>query len=265
MIGVHQRGRLGNQLFQYAFGHAVSRQLGCSFFMNRMPALRYFQASNTPLRNDLRRIWFDCQSYFCPQHVLLWEEHGRGPENIATQLRDDCYYYGYFQSERYFKPFEVEIRKEFRVRPKYHQLFQAEYGELFAKNRVVAVHVRRTDYVHLGLTLPLSYYEQCLKRVEGLEQALVIFVTDDPNVTQQLFSDYKGRYICVSNSEIVDFQILMNADCLIIANSSFSWWAAYLNANPHKIVYAPKYWFGFKERIENPKSIQVPEWQWVEF
>ena len=65
------------------------------------------------------------------------------------------------------------------------------------------------------------------------------------------------------NSEIIDFQLIMNADIAIIANSSFSWWAAYLNAKEHKIVYAPKYWLGFKVDKEIPEKIMSVNWNWI--
>lgn len=91
----------------------------------------------------------------------------------------------------------------------------------------------------------------------------IIIVTDDVTLAQEKFATLINATF-ISDSEINDFQLLLHADKLIISNSSFAWWGAYLNCKNAE-VFAPKYWLGFHEQIENPYGIMSVNWNWLEF
>ena len=140
------------------------------------------------------------------------------------------------------------------------------------KNKpTVVLHIRRTDYLKYGdenlggedLTLPLTYYNLCLKKINKLDNYNIVFVTDDPSFVKSNFY-HLNPIISSSESSIIDFQILMKADIVIVANSSFSWWGAYLNTKAKK-VFAPKFWSGFKIRKEYPANIIPAHWESIEF
>ncbi|MFT5984151.1 MAG: hypothetical protein ACI9RM_002611, partial [Ulvibacter sp.] len=141
----------------------------------------------------------------------------------------------YFQSNLFFKDCVEVIKKEFTLAKKYVDEFNDIYKEVLEKNKIVVIHMRLTDYINNGWDLPISYYKSCLDRISNLEEYKVFVVSDDIDLAKKKI-DYKGALHFQENSEIIDFQLLQHADIAIIPNSSFSWWAAYLNNKPNKVV-----------------------------
>ena len=148
------------------------------------------------------------------------------------------------------------------IRPEY----KVKIADFTGNNKPnIVVHVRRTDYVtfggpHVGginLTLPLSYYQDALKQLP-CEECNVLFLSDDIDFVKQHFQFENAIYV-QGNSEIGDFQLIMQADYLVLANSSFSWWGAYLNTVVKKVI-APKYWLGIKINKEYPAGIVNSDW-----
>ncbi len=99
--------------------------------------------------------------------------------------------------------------------------------------------------------------------IPDLDDYAIVIVTDDKENIKNKLTSVKNKII-VSDNEIVDFQILMHADKLIISNSSFAWWAAFLNKKNAK-VFAPQYWIGFKVKKEYPSGIIPPQFTRVSF
>ena len=128
----------------------------------------------------------------------------------------------------------------------------------------MAIHFRFGDYLTYGnetlggtnIVLPEQYYLNAINHIKNISEYKVVVVTDDVDNFGERLSIIKDKII-VSESEIMDFQILLNADLLIISNSTFSWWAAYLNKKQPK-VFAPEFWMGFKVKKEFPFAI-VPD------
>ena len=106
------------------------------------------------------------------------------------------------------------------------------------------------------MSLPESFYLNALQEVKNLDDYKILLVTDDIENAATRLPGIKNKLI-ISDSEIMDFQLLMHADKLIISNSSFSWWAAYLNKK-HAEVFAPENWLGFKLNAEMPSNV-MPE------
>jgi hypothetical protein len=188
----------------------------------------------------------------------------------SDNYENNCIYNGYFQSEEYFKNIREDILRIYRIKGKYEKLFENQYGDFF-RDKTIVLHVRRMDYLSSGneelggldISLPYEYYRKALDMVADLDSYQVIFIGDDLRWIRDNFQQ-KDNYFFLNNSPIIDFQLMMNADIIIISNSSFAWWAAYLNEKK-KTVYAPKYWLGHRIKREYPSGIHNPEWQWIEF
>jgi len=91
------------------------------------------------------------------------------------------------------------------------------------------------------------------------ENNYYIFISDEPGLIADEF-DYLTEKLVSTDTAIVDFQHMLTADICVVANSTFSWWAAYLNKNPAKLIYCPKHFLGFKISEEYPVNIYPDEW-----
>lgn len=173
---------------------------------------------------------------------------------LFDQCPNDVSLFGFFQSEKYFKHIEESIKEDFTFRN--HILEPCkEIAEGF--ENPVSLHVRRTDYLTNNANhhnLDLSYYEEALKHFDDRQ---VIVFSDDPEwcKKQSLFSD--DRFL-VSESEDNKIDLCLMTFCTshIIANSSFSWWGAWL-ANSQKVI-APSKWFGPNNADKETKDL-IPE------
>lgn len=272
MIGVQLHGRLGNQMFQYAFACSIAKKLNISFYLDEyidnFILTKYFKLPGYNHQfNRLIRKWNKISN---PK--FLKTDGKDNPAEILLQVKNNMLYSGFFQSEVYFNNYKNEIKKAFKIKKSAKREFNNKYNSFFAdNNKIVAIHIRRSDYLVLennelggkDFTLPLSFYNNCLKIITKFDDFKVIFVSDDIEYVKNNF-EHKSNFFFESNNEMIDFQILMNADVLIISNSSFSWWAAYLNNKSNKVIYAPKYWLGFKIKKEYPVRITSPAWNWIE-
>ena len=165
-------------------------------------------------------------------------------------------YEGFFQSELYFKEAKNEIKKIFTIKEKYRNLYIEASKNIPNNKTIIVIHLRRGDYVNLGLDLPLTYYHTAIKNLK-VTNPFFIFISDDSGNIKDEFGYLNDIYIS-TNDEIIDFQFLLNADICILSNSSFSWWGSYLNEkNPQTIV--PKYWLNF-DNIQYPHSILLDDW-----
>jgi len=269
---------MGNQLFQYAFIKSLSEKLHTSFYVNEklgpFIAADFFDLEGYhPLINPLKRLLLKLQ-HEQPFRALQSVEISDYHESEMAQLADRKIYRGYFQSAAFFKDIAREISTYIRVKQTYRDEFSRMYGNLFSSKRVIAVHIRRGDYLNLNdwwlqnlggnnLTLPASYYEACIEKAGITKDDVLIFVSDDPEFVRCEFAHLPNS-LFVNNSAIIDFQIIMYADVCIIANSSFAWWAAYLNPKKEKQIFCPRYWLGFKIKKEYPVNIIPAEWVQVD-
>jgi hypothetical protein len=261
MIITKFQGRLGNQIFQYAFALNISKKFNTFFLIeNRSKSVffKYFKTKTVDI-NILNRVLLKLFRKKIKNNIyqLGIEE----VDEMKQLFADNSYYDGFFQSEQYFNCNKTYLQKKIIIKKEFKVSFNKKYGKLFDDNKIIAIHCRLGDYIDWGsdelggknLTLPQSYYQNALSHIDQLEKYKIIIVTDDLINIENRFS-FLDNKIIVSENEIIDFQILQNAHLLIISNSSFSWWAAYLN-NKNALVYAPKYWLGFKVEKEFPVGI----------
>lgn len=286
MIAVDLAGGLGNLLFEYAFIYSAHRKLNARFFLVKKgtPILLYnyfnlkknsfyyidllffnHQGFKLFFSHYLKHIftkWFITNRLTTTVTVDNWEK----PAEALLKLKDNALYRGYFQSEVYFKPYRDELKAIFQVKRKYTDEFAQKFDWLKKEQKIVTIHVRRTDYqsaftyLDLGsgdLSLPMTYYHQVIRQIHQPEN-FYVFISDDIAFVKKEFNYLEKKFFS-EESEIIDFQLMQNADVCVLANSSFSWWSAYLNQKA-TTVYCPKYYLGFLKEIEYPTHIYPEHW-----
>jgi hypothetical protein len=265
MIGVKIQGRLGNQLFQYTYAKVLAEKFNTQYFLIRYKdfyAHKYFELEmESRFANGLKIIWFYLRGLFNVKTIS--EDQFSSPLLNISKEEDNSIYNGFYQSALYHPEKSVKsIKETLSIRPAYRISIRDYVGN---EKPTIVVHVRRTDYLtfggdHVGginLTLPETYYQEALSKLPTLE-CNVLFLSDDIAFVKQQFKVPNAIY-AERNSEIVDFQLIMQADYLILANSSFSWWGAYLNKGAKKVI-APMFWLGIKINKEYPVGINCADW-----
>lgn len=181
-------------------------------------------------------------------------------------LGSDCYLTGYWQTEKYFDGVEEDIRRCFRFREPLGGK-NIEWEKSISQLTSVSIHIRRGDYVSNVVTnsvhgtCGLDYYRaavgEVISRVDSPE--FFVFSDDIPWVMENLKISYPIHYVSnnVGKDSFKDMQLMSLCRHNIIANSSFSWWGAWLNRNEDKIVIAPKAWFAGKPA---PRDLYPETW-----
>jgi len=269
MIKVDIIGRLGNQMFQYAFAYATAKQFKTFFVINpttQFDVAKYFRLDpltsffyGAPVNKYIIKIFSKFGSRLYYRKKI---EENEATSTVSQEASGA--YIGYFQSEKYFHEYRHDISRCFSIKEKWKQPFIDKYGKMLKNNKTIVIHVRRTDYLEFGkdflgekdLSLPITYYKNCFSRISNPEQYKILCISDDINFVRENLN-IEGDLSFESNDMITDFQLLQHADIAIIANSTFAWWAAYLNNKAEK-VFAPKYWLGFKVDVEYPVDI-IPQ------
>ena len=161
-------------------------------------------------------------------------------ENIP--YKKNLLIHGYFQSEKYFKQNKENILDLFYIDDADIHFLHNKYKHIDFKN-TVSIHVRRGDYLNFSDIHPICEREYYEKAMQLFPNKNFIFVSQDDEWVK---SNFKGKNIFYSenNNEILDLTIQTICSDNIIANSTFSWWAAYLNKNKNKKIVAPSQWFG---------------------
>jgi hypothetical protein len=257
-------GGLGNQMFQYAAGRALALRLGKPLALDagklsrrnqRAYGLGDFQlrahseltSERTPTRWGKLGRWFGKLA----KADRTFREASFAFDERIRHLKAPARLEGYFQSERYFMDAAPFIRDDFRPREELRAGLDSLAAELLPEGASISLHVRRGDYadpavmaVH-GLA-ERDYYERALRVIaERGAKGVVCVFTDDPAwVRANLPLPTGTRFISERTRSALEDLILMSR-CThhITANSSFSWWGAWLNPRPEKIVVTPERWF----------------------
>jgi hypothetical protein len=167
---------------------------------------------------------------------------------------------GFFQSEKYFAHHKREICELFAPSRAITEYLQSTYSSILQHTNTVALHIRYYHEDPQGVfycRLDRSYIEQAIRHFP--EDALFIVFSNQMASCKQLLSGFPRQFIFIENEvHYHDFYLMSMCKHNIISNSTFSWWAAYLNCNPQKVVIAPKKWFVVPHL--DTKDLLPPEW-----
>lgn len=280
MILTRLHGRLGNQMFQYAAARGLAARLGVPVGLDARGAIRRGEGVLTrvfdlpladpgtlpPAKQD-GVIRYALWRLF-GRNPRFRRERGLGYNPAIESWGDGSYLHGYWQSERYFAHIADQIRRDFTF-PGFTNTQNAEMAARIGGTLAIALHVRRGDYLTLGahVLCDQAYYDAALARVlDGLEGAPTVFVfSDDPDWAKQNLPLPVDKVVVDFNgpeSDFEDMRLMSLCRHNIIGNSSFSWWAAWLNAHPGKRVAGPAKWFG-DPKLGNP-DILPEDWVRIE-
>lgn len=260
-IGVKLMGGLGNQMFQYATGLALAKKnktslfLDLTFLQDKTPrptfTPRDYALNIFPLHEGCALIE---NAQAIPSGLTPAIEKNFSFEPKIVELPAGVLLEGYWQSPRYFEDIKSELRGAFALAPKLEKNREELAAQIESKNSV-CLHVRRGDMVHNAHTASvhgactLGYYQEaCDVVARRIPDAHFYIFSDDP-VWCQTNDLTRGRpntlvsQVGQSNSSAVDFYLMRACKHFIIANSTFSWWAAYLGGIADKLVIVPEPWF----------------------
>ncbi len=299
MIIVKIIGGLGNQLFQYSTGRALSLRintqlkLDLSFYDNakyrkvfrldkfNLPYVVAKESDYNSLKNPsnipqiysfLKRFGIKVRPYYKPTHI-----HETELLKLLKLKKKACDYYidGWLSNQIYFKEYRDIILNDLNTEHLLNTENAAIYQEVKSINSV-AVHIRRKDYLTntYFVSLPVEYYEKAMnKAIEDISNPVFFFFSDDITWVKEQFSKIPNVRYIENNSfsdtswsttgDIADLMLMRSCKHQIIANSTFSWWGAWLNENPLKKVYYPALWYNNKNAQKQFESNKFMPSDWI--
>ena len=235
-------GQLGNQMFQYAATKGIASKLNTSFMIPDHREIfddgignRYTILLHDVFNLDGQRGILQTQNYIQEENFCFEEKFF----NISPST--NVCLWGFFQTEKYFKHIEKQIRKDFTFKDE----IKDECDDLIKQfTNPIALHIRRGDFIWNNKNHPplsLDYYKSALELFDS-DREVIIF-SDDTEwcKEQELFEDDRFA-VAEGGDQFYDLCLMSMCDDFIIANSTFSWWGAWLG-NRGKVI-APKKWFG---------------------
>ncbi|MEI9933483.1 MAG: alpha-1,2-fucosyltransferase [Ferruginibacter sp.] len=272
MVIVKLWGGLGNQLFQYALylsykEKGVKSKLDKSFFesvhehngyeLEKVFGLHPDYASTSEKITAKAISKFFLKPFNHPYDEKKW---GYGYYNERVANLHFGYLKGYWQTEKYFKAIEEKIKKQFIFPSLTDEENITTLKKITATNSV-SIHIRRGDYLHSNRdwAMNIDYYKNAIQLINQKIQDPYFFIfSDDMNWVKEniilenvVFVDWNKK-----ENSFIDMQLMSACKHNIIANSSFSWWGAWLNANPNKIVIAPDNWVD----MQGTRDVLPEEW-----
>jgi hypothetical protein len=287
MIVVQLSGGLGNQMFQYALGRCLAGKLGCGLKLDlsnydeyrdrQYELFRYDIHATIASAVDLQR----CKGYGLTGRIVMpmleklvpnigvrvvREQSERFDESVLS-LKGNIYLIGYWQCERYFTEIADTIRSDLTLTEGLDER-DANMVQQIRSTNAISIHFRRGDYVSdpnaeatLG-ALTTDYYAAAIKHVAArVEKPHFYVFSDDADWTMRnLRFEYPATFVAHNGPGRGVFDMRLMSACRhnIIANSTFSWWAAWLNGNPEKLVIAPSQWY--RDASRDAADIVPADW-----
>lgn len=258
-------GGFGNQLFAYAFGYALSQRLKAELYVDTSTqdngigrklellnfTVKYAGRLSYVYKHDLfnRAVFNKVRR----RNMIGWttkiyrENYPTTYEESVNDIKKDTYFLGSWQSEKYFKEYREELLEMFR--PKTERSTSVKnIIELVSGQNSVALHVRRGDYVSIGCQIRMDFYDRALQLIKKKirEHWTLYIFSDDIAFCKKYFKKYSDDISIIypeylsDNMTLDDFLIMSHCKHMIIANSTYSWWAAWLNNNHGKIIICPE-------------------------
>lgn len=255
-------GGLGNQMFIIATVLAKALDESVDFFVS--------EYTNEGLTNVTER-----ESYrdTIMKHVPRKNIKDIGPIETYNEWdgpmpkKSNIHINGYFQNSKFFDHYRPSIQRYFSEYYKTIEQNVSKYFELVKTPIKISIHVRRGDYLNFPQYHPVQdedYYYKAMKimydslNVTENDVTFLIF-SEDKEWCDKVFSKIVNK-MYIKDKDEVEFYTMSKCDHNIIANSSFSWWAAYLNYNEDKIVVSPYKWFGQYEDQEDKHNPSLSTW-----
>lgn len=288
MIITKMQGGLGNQMFQYAMAKAIAKKnkdkfkIDLSFYTNqklRQYELHYFsideniadqsecsilKGENGFIRKLMIRLGVKLNvpaSYICESK----DDETKFQSSIYN-LTGSLYLEGYWQNEKYFKNIRNEILQDFEAKDKLSDN-AIQHLEAIRATHSVSLHIRRGDYLSNSKAnkvhgiCDLDYYKKAMTHISRCVKNPVVYIFSDDIEWCKKSLDFIENKVFVDNTKTVvdDLELMRNCNHNIIANSTFSWWGAWLNNNSNKIIIVPKKWF----RSENMQHLTLAPKEWI--
>lgn len=284
MIIVQLSGGMGNQLFQYAAAkalsikHSVSLKVDISSFatdsnrnfelQNLIPGLQVATAAEINSLLPTNKISKLMQYFLRKSKRTYYREPHFHFDPAFQHCGPNVYLKGLFQSERYFNSIESLLKDSIQPAAALITNIQ-DLSRNMRKEQSVSIHIRRGDYLNPATlayhgVLGIEYYKNAIRTIkQHVPDAVFYIFTDDASWTKDNLQVENAVFVSqnYSKTHYEDFFLMSCCKHQIIANSSFSWWGAYLNKHAEKIVAAPKKWFN--EAPVNSKDLIPANWKLV--
>ena len=259
------KGGYGNQLFCYALGYAVSKELHADLWLdtsmldNCIVNGRQAEIFHSNILYD-KRISYSYHknqiirklgiNRFCKKNAIGWgtvvyeEKQPIQYDQEVFRIKQDTYFDGFWQNPRYFEQYREELLTTLQPKEKKSESV-CQLVKQMEQELSVSVHIRRGDYTTLGWNLPMSYYEVAMVKIEELlgERPCYYIFSDDMEYAKNYYKDSERtiRYISYHSDDPVRDDMFLMSKCRhnIIANSSYSWWGAYQNTYQDRKVICP--------------------------
>jgi hypothetical protein len=242
-------GGIGNQLFQYLAGKSLAARLNCEHFVDVSSFVDYSFHHDFELKKIDQNIEvLNIDTNINPKGTyLLQESLGIKLSSInPLSLPGDCttlILKGYWQHEDHFSQ---EVANEFydQIRGWSHTISSSYINSLGIDSTFISLHLRRRDYLHMGICKEEYYIGAAKFLVEKYSGAKILVFSDEPNYSHFFLSTYFADRLKVvkSGHDFVDLYIMSRSKAIVISNSTFSWWGAYFNERGKDLVIAPDPW-----------------------
>jgi hypothetical protein len=296
MVVVTLKGGLGNQLFQYSTGRAIALRTGTELQLDLSEIGNYRgpNVTDRPLhlnifdfpanyvdyteKNNLQRaiyeklgsmLWLVSKDAAVKIAGVYKDDQTYKYDQRVNELPGDMHLKGYWQSEEYFKSYDEKIREEVSI-PDPPVGKNREWYEQICDTESLSVHVRRGDYVNLDRALPPEYYRKAFRKMVEIAAISDVFVFSDDmkwvrEHRQELIphdAEFDLNYVECNDGSTAheDLRLMRACDHHIVANSTCSWWGAWLDESDSKRIIAPNYWI--RGRTDN-LDIVPDRWQKV--
>lgn len=270
MIIVRLMGGLGNQMFQYAAARRLSLikgydlKLDLTFIQNnkkyqRLYGLHHFniaeniasgkEISSFVLPRFKNKYLYHFINLFYKEHNTLIQDVNSAVDEKIFHPKEKAYIIGYWQSYKYFEDIREILLNEFTLRD-IQSLVVNPYYQMITRSNSIAIHIRRGDFINHPFhnVCGMDYYKKAIEYMNAqiADSNIFVFSDDIEWCKKELYSYPRLEF--VDDELLIDnphYSLVLMSLCknIIISNSSFSWWAAWLNSAPNKIVVSPSKWY----------------------
>jgi hypothetical protein len=255
-INLGNMGRLGNQMFQIASTIGVAKKNNLEFSFPEWVCSHSGYRYEKFFKKSLPKKYFKNTIKIINECQFNYNEIIVDDKNLDYSLN------GYYQTEKYFKEYTDVIKEYFELKNEYDDEINKKYGDILKNS--CSIHIRRGDYLNQKDYHPVQsiyYYHEAIEKIYGNDTKSVNFLifSDDIDWCKKNIFLPKIHFI-ENNINIIDMFLMSKCDNNIIANSSFSWWGAWLNKNVNKKVVGPTKWFGPQLSKHNTEDIIPNDW-----